>query len=126
MGEAQRRKKLDPNFGKRSPDQLEIVIAPNLNLPEDLESIKQSLDQDGQNFEVGQVIIKQISYPALFVPFTQSYQGSQKLYSHVLFSPHHQPTVLTQTLIDRISQKVSQLIKDRTQVWIFHEGDSSD
>ena len=126
MGEAKRRQKLEPNFGKLSQDQLEIVLAPNLTLPEDLESIKQSLHQDGQNFEVGQVIIKEISYPALFIPFTQSYQGSPKLYSHVLFSPQHQPTVLTQTLIDRISQKVSQLIKDRTQVWIFPEGESSD
>ncbi len=84
MGEAKRRKKLDPNFGQI---QLEVQLKPNIELPVELEKLKQILLKEGKKWEVGEVSIKGKTYPAVFMPFTKYYQGRLKLYSQVAFAP---------------------------------------
>ena len=61
MGEAKRRKKLDPNFGQI---QLEVQLKPNIELPVELEKLKQILLKEGKKWEVGEVSIKGKTYPA--------------------------------------------------------------
>lgn len=105
--------KLDSNFSKTSDDeQLSITLNQNLSLPKDLTRLKQSLSQDSTSYATGLVKIEDTSYPALFIPFTQSYQGSVKLYSRVIFSSDDRPEIISQTLVDRISQKVCEQIKE--------------
>ena len=48
MGEAARRKKLDPNYGQ---DQLEVKLNPNIKLPVKLEALKETLSQEGKKWE---------------------------------------------------------------------------
>ena len=48
LGEAARRKKLDPNFGKRAKNQLEVKLDQDLVLPENLEKVKQALSEKGE------------------------------------------------------------------------------
>ncbi len=111
MGEAARRKKLDPNYGQ---EQLEVIFKPNLKLPVKLAELKDNLAKKGKKWEIGEVCFKGTAYPAVFIPFTKYYQGRRKMYSHVVFLPDC-PIKLTQKLIDRISQKVCQQIIDREE-----------
>ncbi len=111
MGEAKRRKKLSPNFGQI---QLEVQLKPNIELPVELEKLKQILLKEGKKWEVGEVSIKGKTYPAVFMPFTKYYQGRLKLYSQVAFAPDCQ-LKMSQKLIDRISQAVCLQLKDKHQ-----------
>lgn len=104
--------KLDSNFSKTSDEKLSITLNQNLSLPKDLTRLKQYLSQDSTSYATGLVKIDNTSYPALFIPFTQSYQGSIKLYSRVIFSSDDRPEIISQTLVDRISEKVCQQIKE--------------
>jgi len=100
-------KKLNLNF----KDKLSVTFNQNLSLPEDLTELTKSLSKDRKAHGMGLVTIDEISYPAVFIPFLQSYQGSRKLYSRIIFSAHERPEVLSQTTIDRISEEVCQKIK---------------
>ena len=109
MGEAKRRKKLDPNFGQ---DQLEVRLKPDLDLPRSLKEIRAILIRKKKEWEVGEVSVKGTTYPVIFMPFTKYYQGRLKLYSQVAFANESHPRI-SQKLIDRISMEVCRHLRDK-------------
>ena len=111
MGEAKRRKKLDPNFGQ---DQLEVKLKPDLELPRSLSEIKAILIRKGKKWESGEVSLKGTTYPVIFMPFTKYYQGRLKLYSQVAFANESHPKI-NQKLIERISIEVCRQLRDKAE-----------
>jgi len=96
-------------FGKVAKNRITIQFEPDLNLSESLQDLKESLEIDKTNFFIGTVSIDDLPYPAIFIPFTQEYRGSTKLYSHVCFCPENKPKV-NRSLIDKISEKVARKV----------------
>ena len=111
MVKAKRRKGFDPNPEK---EQLIVSLNPNIKLPVGLENLKETLSKEGKKWEIGEVSLKGITYPVLFVPFVNHYKGKMKMYSHVVFSPDSKPNI-TQSLIDKISKKACLQITQREQ-----------
>ena len=101
MGEAKRSKKIDPNYGSK---QLEVKLKPEVVLPYELAEFTKILEREGKKWEAGEVSIKGVVYPVIFMPYTKYYQGRLKLYSQVAFANESHPKI-NQKLIDRISRK---------------------
>ena len=101
MGEAKRRRKVDPNYGKKV---LEVQLDPNLVLPFSLQKVQKRLLAENRKMEKGRVLDREVTYPAIFVPYEQTYRGKRKLYSHIVFDPEQAPQPLNQKLVDRISR----------------------
>ena len=100
MGEAKRRKKNDPNYGKSS---VSVRLDPDLVLSTSLLKTLQLLQGENKKIEKGIVKYKDVDYPVLFAPYTQTYRGKTQLYSHILFDPKLAPSSLNQKTTDRIS-----------------------
>ena len=109
MGESKRRKKIDPNYGSK---QLEVKLKPEVILPYELAELKKILEREGKKWAAGEVIMKGVVYPVIFMPYTKYYQGRLKLYSQVGFAPENRPK-LSQKLIDRISQEACRQLRDK-------------
>lgn len=101
MGEAKRRRKVDSNYGK---EVVSVQLDPNLSLPLSLEETQKTLRAENRRMEKGRVIYKELTYPVIFVPYEQTYQGERQLYSHIVFDPKQTPKPLNQKLIDKISR----------------------
>ena len=108
-GFSQRRKKLEP---KGELEQLEVKLNPEVVLPTSLQEVKEILINQGKKWSAGEIKVQGITYPVIFMPFTQYYQGRLKLYSQVAFANESHPKI-SQKLIDRISRKVCRQIKDK-------------
>ncbi len=109
MGEAKRRKKIDPNYGSK---QLEVKLKPEVVLPYELAELRKILEREGKKWSAGEVSIKGVVYPVIFMPYTKYYQGKRKFYSQVGFAPENKPK-LSQELIDRISTEACKQIIDK-------------
>ena len=108
-GFSKRRKKLEP---KGELEQLEVKLNPEVVLPTSLQEVKEILINQGKKWEAGEIKVQGITYPVIFMPFTQYYQGRLKLYSQVAFANESHPKI-NQKLIDRISRKACRRIKDK-------------
>ena len=109
MGKAKRKKKQAP---KGELEQLEVKLNPEVVLPTSLQEVKEILINQGKKWEPGEINVQGITYPVIFMPFTQYYQGRLKLYSQVAFDKESHPKI-NQKLIDRISRKACRQIKDK-------------
>lgn len=109
MGKTRKKQGFDSSYKQ---DQLEIKINCNINLPEELQELKENLSNEGKLWLTGEVILDGIVEPVVFMPYTRDVEGKLKMYSRVAFSELSQIT-FTQNLIDRISRKVCRKIKNR-------------
>ena len=101
MGEAKRRKQLDPNYGKPNFEiKLDVDFIPS---PE-LQKVCGKLDENQAYYEKAIIVFKGESYPAVFMPFVRKYKGQPKLYAQFATTP---PKLLRldQAQIDKITQK---------------------
>ena len=106
MGEAKKSKKIDPNDDSK---QLEVKLKPEVVLPYELAEFTKILEKEGKKWSAGEVRIKGVVYPVIFMPYTKYYQGKRKFYSRVGFAPENRPK-LSQELIDRISTEACKQI----------------
>lgn len=106
MGFAKRRKKLDPHYGS---DQLSVKLNEEVILPEELEEVTKILDKEGKKWEAGELGVKGVVYPVIFMPYTKYHQGKRKFYSQVGFAPENRPK-LSQKLINRITREACKQI----------------
>ncbi len=100
MGEAKRRKKSDPYYGK---DSISVRLDPDLVLSSSLLELQQLQQAKNQKTEKGIVRYRDVSYPAVFIPYLQTYRGKTQLYSRVALDPKQIPFSLNQRMTDRIS-----------------------
>lgn len=100
MGEAKRRKKSDTYYGK---DSISVLLDADLVLPFSLLKLQQQKFANNEKIEKGIVRYRDVTYPVIFVPYTQTYKGKNQLYSHIVFDPKQAPSSFNQRMIDRIS-----------------------
>ena len=89
-----------------------MKLKPSRILPYELAEFTKILEREGKKWEAGEVRIKGVVYPVIFMPYTKYCQGKRKFYSRVGFAPENRPK-LSQELIDRISTEACKQIIDQ-------------
>ena len=88
MGEAKRRKKSDPYYGK---DSISVQLDPDLVLSDSLLEFCALQQAKNQKTEKGIVRYRDLSYSAVFLPYLQTYRGKTQLYSRIVLEPKQNP-----------------------------------
>ena len=101
MGEAKRRKKSDPNYGKNV---ISVKLDSDLVLPLSLLKTQERLEKEKRSMRKGILSYREEEYPVIFLPFHETYRGKTQLYCHILFDPPQKPKSLNQREIDQISR----------------------
>jgi len=107
-----RKKNVAKGFGETQKKSLVVRFKPDLDLPESLKKLEESLRKDRKHYLVGEVEIREVCYPTIFMPYYQIHEGINKLYSHTAFCPEKPPKV-TQVLANKISLLVCRKLYNR-------------
>lgn len=118
MGEAKRRKKLDPNWGKSSGKALSIRLI-------DFESITDEglieLSKKNKIKWFGEVTKNDKTSQCGLIPFNNSKTKKAILSTHLVFTPNgEQPIVLNQQEVDKLSTMAAKKIFETVGASIFY------